>query len=279
MMDKINDLLTVRIVDAISYVHEHILPILTDVEYITREGASAGILTTIDPRAIIIHTQPKSTDTRLIGKGVTFDSGGYSLKQDSQDMFADKAGAILALCFGLKYNIPVSVGFMSNMIGRNTEYVPGSIHKIGRKKVYVADTDAEGRLLLAELLTQSKQAQHCVCVATLTGHASYFLGEGNGGLLHSDNKSLCSKLCVEEHFRLYPAPRYKEYNKVTRIQGAIANCDNAVPDSMYSYAFLRQFHKSVELIDMAAEMLTSRKNYTGWGEAELCAVLGIRTKR
>lgn len=132
--------------------------------------------------------------TAFIGKGVCFDSGGLDLKTASglKPMFLDKSGA--SSCFTafeqivkeqLKINVTVTLGMVENFIGKNS-YRPSDI--IRSKKGYtveIADTDAEGRLVLADCMTWTQQnykVAKIVELSTLTYSCIIALGCDRAGL-------------------------------------------------------------------------------------------------
>jgi len=135
------------------------------------------------PRVIHLSYKPKNPTAKvaLIGKGLTYDSGGLSLKPSDfmVTMKLDKSGAsavlgILQVVSSL--NLPIEVhgfiGAVENMIGGNA-YKPDDVllSKSG-KTIEVRNTDAEGRLVLADLLTYAQQevdADYFIDLATLTG--------------------------------------------------------------------------------------------------------------
>ncbi|MFN8256567.1 MAG: leucyl aminopeptidase [Bacteroidales bacterium] len=124
----------------------------------------------------------------LIGKGIVYDTGGLSLKPtpDSMDyMKCDMAGAAAVACtIGViaKLNLPVNIiGLIpaaENLVS-NTAYVPGDVIKMHNKKtVEVLNTDAEGRLILADALSYASKykPELVIDLATLTGAAAVALG-------------------------------------------------------------------------------------------------------
>jgi len=137
----------------------------------------------------------------LIGKGITFDTGGISLKPSEfmQDMRLDKAGAVTI--FGIiktinDLKLPIEVhavlGFSENMISNNA-YKPGDIIKTRNgKTIEVINTDAEGRILLADLFeyTQDKikNIDLIIDFATLTGSVVGAIGQYSAGLIGHNNK-------------------------------------------------------------------------------------------
>ncbi len=123
----------------------------------------------------------------LVGKGVTFDSGGINLKSDGgEDMHLDKTGACVALYtvllaqkLGLKKNLVAVIPLVENMPS-GTSYKRGDVLTMyGGKTVEVANTDAEGRLILADAIAYAcdKFEPYAVIdIATLTGAACVALG-------------------------------------------------------------------------------------------------------
>lgn len=119
------------------------------------------------PRCVIVHYQGDPSrgdeiDFALVGKGVTFDTGGLNLKPTGfmEDMYGDKGGSCAVigalkgtLELGSNKNIIFACGFAENAIGSSV-YKPGDIIK-GMKglSVEIGNTDAEGRLVLADTFT------------------------------------------------------------------------------------------------------------------------------
>jgi len=154
------------------------------------------------PRVIHIAHKPKKAKAKiaLIGKGLTYDSGGLSLKPSEfmVTMKSDKSGASAVL--GImqivaKLNLPVEVhgfiGAVENMIGGNA-YKPDDvlITKSG-KTVEVRNTDAEGRLVLADMLTFAQEkvdADYFIDLATLTGACVVGLGQYTIGVMGNNSK-------------------------------------------------------------------------------------------
>lgn len=135
----------------------------------------------------------------LLGKGVTFDSGGVSLKsaQDLHEMRGDMAGSATVLSaivaasrLKLKQNIIALMPAAENMPS-GTSYRPGDV--IGSRKgltIEILNTDAEGRLLLADGLDYANvfKPQAVIDIATLTGAATYILGYAGAPILSNNKK-------------------------------------------------------------------------------------------
>ena len=161
----------------------------------------------------------------FIGKGVTFDTGGISLKPSAYmyDMRLDKAGAVTI--FGIiktinDLKLPIEVyamlGFSENMISNNA-YKPGDIIKtrIG-KTIEIMNTDAEGRILLADLFEYSqdkiKKIDYILDYATLTGSVEGAIGQYSAGLIGHNiklkNKMIKVSKKVDEWYVDLPFNRY-----------------------------------------------------------------------
>ena len=136
----------------------------------------------------------------LVGKGVTFDSGGLNLKPgDSMlHMKADMAGAAAVLAtmttlreLGCRVEVHALLGLVENMTGADA-FKPGDIlESFSGKTVEVGNTDAEGRLVLCDLLAYAAQRlkpTRVVDLATLTGACVVALGEGAAGAFTRDDR-------------------------------------------------------------------------------------------
>ena len=142
----------------------------------------------------------KSRPLAFVGKGVTFDTGGYSLKpaRFMEDMTYDMAGsaAVVGLMKSLairkaKINAVGVVGLVENMVSGVAQR-PGDIVKsYSGKTIEVLNTDAEGRLVLADALTYTEKKfkpKFIVDLATLTGAIIVCLGSEYAGLFSNDDK-------------------------------------------------------------------------------------------
>ena len=155
------------------------------------------------PRFVTLRYRPQGRSAKgsvaLVGKGVTFDSGGLSLKpaQGMMAMKIDMAGgaAVLAVMTALKaHRVPVEVtGYIpltDNMTGGDAQR-PGDVFTARNgKTVEVLNTDAEGRLILADALAVAAEEEPdaIIDIATLTGSASAALGTGIAALMATDDK-------------------------------------------------------------------------------------------
>ena len=170
----------------------------------------------------------------FVGKGVCFDTGGYSLKPAKfmEDMTYDMAGS--ATVVGLMKNLAMRkakvnavgvVGLVENMVSGNAQR-PGDIVKsYSGQTIEILNTDAEGRLVLADALTYTEKKykpRFIVDLATLTGAIIVSLGSEYAGLF-SNNEKLSKQLLdagnkVEE--KLWRMPLHKNFDKLINSKNA-----------------------------------------------------------
>lgn len=194
------------------------------------------------PRMIILEHKggnPDVNPTVLVGKAITFDTGGYSLKgvEGIQGMKFDKLGGITVIGFmaaaallKLPFNIVGIVCAAENMISDHA-YRPDDIIKtLSGKTIEIITTDAEGRLVLADGLTYAQtkfKPSKIIDFATLTGGVVVALGNVRAGLF-SNNDDLANKLirngdsCDEKVWRLPLDEEYTEF-----IKGEYADLKNS----------------------------------------------------
>jgi len=199
----------------------------------------------------------KSKPLAFVGKGVTFDTGGYSLKpaRFMEDMTYDMAGS--AAVVGLMKNLAIRkakinavgvVGLVENMVSGIAQR-PGDIVKsYSGKTVEVLNTDAEGRLVLADALsfTEKKfKPKFIVDLATLTGAIIVSLGSEYAGLFSNDDKLsrqiISAGQKVEE--KLWRMPLHKNYDKLINSNNADVQNINYVggAGSTTAAQFLQRF--------------------------------------
>ena len=152
--------------------------------------------------------QKKTAPLALVGKGVTFDTGGYNIKPGVSaggtmgDMKYDMGraaavmGAVMALAQGkAPVNVVGIVGLTENLIDEDA-YLPSEIvTTLSGQTVEIMDTDAEGRLVLADLLTfvqQQYNTKHIIDIATLTGSAMAALGNEYAAVLSNDDRMVAN---------------------------------------------------------------------------------------
>ena len=170
----------------------------------------------------------------FVGKGVTFDTGGYSLKpaRFMEDMTYDMAGsaAVVGLMKNLalrksKINAVGVVGLVENMVSGDAQR-PGDIVKsYSGKTIEVLNTDAEGRLVLADALTFTEKKfkpKFMIDLATLTGAIIVSLGSEYAGLFSNDDKLSKQILNAGENVeeKLWRMPLHKNYDKLMNSKNA-----------------------------------------------------------
>ena len=191
----------------------------------------------------------------VIGKGITFDSGGISIKPSDkmEDMKFDKAGAcamfgILRTAALLKLPLHV-VGlapFTDNMPSGKS-YRPGDIlTAMDGTTIEVNNTDAEGRLVLADALVYAKRYEPdaVVDMATLTGAVVVALGPFASGMMGTDERLLkrLEKAAEATHERVWRLPFYDEYDEMMKSKYAdIKNSGGRAGGAITGGRFLRKF--------------------------------------
>ena len=193
----------------------------------------------------------------FVGKGVCFDTGGYSLKPAKfmEDMTYDMAGsaAVVGLMKNLalrkaKINAVGVVGLVENMVSGNAQR-PGDIVKsYSGKTIEILNTDAEGRLVLADALTFTEEKfkpKFIIDLATLTGAIIVCLGSEYAGLFSNDD-NLSKKIFdagekVEE--KVWRMPLHKNYDKLMNSKNADVQNINYVggAGSTTAAQFLQRF--------------------------------------
>ncbi len=234
-------------------------------------GALLGVAQgSVEPPALIIlryrpEGQPAgSTHLGLVGKGVTFDTGGISIKPaDSMDkMKYDMAGgaavigAMRALA-QLKPAIPVTalIPAVENMPGGRAQRPGDIVTSLSGKTIEVLNTDAEGRLILADAITYAKRlgCTHLVDAATLTGAIVVSLGHIYVGAFGSDEDLTRRVLDAaaaegEKTWRMPLDDDYKEYLKSAFAD--IPNIGGRWGGAVTAAMFLKEFADSTPWVHM-----------------------------
>lgn len=222
----------------------------------------------------------------LVGKGITYDTGGLNLKsRGMEDMVFDKTGAMLAIAVSIVTGIPALVAFSDNCV-TNLDYYAGQVIKTKRgTKVFIKDTDAEGRILLGGLLEEVDPKVTAITLATLTGAAHGFMGERGGALVHSTNTELLAALIepfMGNRSKLFPAPVLDSNKKIilSKIKGAdIENLGHTYGrGSQAGYEFLRYIHPKLVHVDIAAMMHDANHNALGWGIEDIKGLIKLVEK-
>jgi len=157
-----------------------------------------------EPRVVILRyfgdAKNKKNVLGLVGKGITFDSGGYDLKpsQYLQCMKFDMSGAAVVCATFLslvqkksKINVVAVACLTENAIGGHATLTESVVTSMSGKTVEINNTDAEGRLVLADGITyaiQREKATKIITVATLTGACVLALGENTTGVMTNNRE-------------------------------------------------------------------------------------------
>ncbi|MDX1512651.1 MAG: leucyl aminopeptidase [Gammaproteobacteria bacterium] len=193
----------------------------------------------------------------LVGKGVTFDSGGISIKPAAamDEMKYDMCGA--ASVFGavkavaelkLKLNVVAVIPATENLPGGNASK-PGDIYtSMSGQTVEILNTDAEGRLILCDALTYASryEPQVVIDVATLTGACVIALGSHASGLFTNDERLAKELLKAGEYSgdRAWRLPLWEEYSKQLESNFAdMANVGGRDAGAITAASFLSKFTK------------------------------------
>ena len=242
-----------------------------------------------EPRFIILEYQGggKGAPIVLAGKGVTFDSGGLNVKPgDSMyEMHMDMSGGaavihavVLAAKLGVKKNVVGLVPAVENMPS-GSSYHPGDVlRSMSGKTIEVLNTDAEGRVILADALTYASRYKPrlIVDIATLTGAALVALGQHASAFMTKDPNliPLFMELGEESGDYVWPLPLWDEYEEY--IKGTFGDVSNLPSSGNTRYGgtinggmFFYQFAKEYPFvhIDIAPRMTTIPSDVLAKGAA------------
>jgi leucyl aminopeptidase len=196
----------------------------------------------------------------LVGKGITFDTGGISLKPQSsalsriEDMRYDMSGASAVMHvlkaaaeLKLKLNIAGVMPCTENMPSGKA-YKPGDVLKAyNGKTIEVISTDAEGRLILADAMSYAVEKYRpsaLVDIATLTGAVAIALGKAATGMMGSSPElmGLMKKAGAETGERVWQLPLYEDYKELIKSKFAdLKNSGNGEAGTATAGMFLKEF--------------------------------------
>jgi leucyl aminopeptidase len=239
----------------------------------------------VDARLIVLRYRPSGasgTHLGFVGKAVTFDTGGISIKAAAkmQEMKFDMSGgaavieSMAAIAeLGLPVRITAVVPSTENMPSGHAMKPGDIVTAMNGKTIEVNNTDAEGRLILADALCVAVEegAERIVDLATLTGAILYALGHTYAGLFSNDD-DWCSQVtaaCDATGELGWRMPLHPEFFELTK--GQYADLTNAseqrVAMSSYAAEFLRQFvdGRPWVHIDIAGTAWGTSRNYVGKG--------------
>ena len=238
-----------------------------------------------EPKFVVMEYKGKAEKPIvLVGKGVTFDTGGLSLKPEQymNEMHMDMSGGAaaihaIALVAKLKINkhIVALIPAVENMPS-GSSYRPGDILRtMSGKTIEVLNTDAEGRIILADALTYAKKFEPCLVIdiATLTGAAMGALGQRASAIFTKE--MALAKQMSEAGERagdyVWQLPLWDEYAE--EIQGTFGDIINtgktryggAITAAMFLYEFAKELKCPWVHIDMAPRMTSIEGDYLAKG--------------
>ncbi|MFL6196898.1 MAG: leucyl aminopeptidase family protein [Thermoanaerobaculia bacterium] len=216
---------------------------------------AVGMGSAHEPRLVRLRWGGRGPRIALVGKGVTFDTGGISIKPaaDMEDMKYDKCGACSVLGIiravadlGLPVRLSVYAPFAENMLGSKA-YRPSDIVRCyNGKTVEITNTDAEGRMILADAMAWAAEDEpdSLIEYSTLTGACVVALGHQAAGLFTPD-EDLASELLAagqEEGERLWRLPLYPEFlEEMKGVHADLRNSAGRWGGASLAAAFLGQF--------------------------------------
>jgi len=219
--------------------------------------ATVGRSASNEPRFIVLEHRGggEAAPVVLVGKAVTFDSGGISIKPTAgmEDMKFDMSGGAAVLgamgtvgALELPLNVVALVPATENLPGGGA-FKPGDVLEMhSGKTVEIVTTDAEGRLILADALSYARRYEPSAVVdcATLTGACVVALGAHASGLMGNDEDLIAEVQAAGETTaeKAWPLPLFKEYTE--QIKGDTADIKNSGGrggGALTAGAFLKEF--------------------------------------
>ena len=219
--------------------------------------AAVGRSASNEPRFIVLEHRKggDASPVVLVGKAVTFDSGGISIKPTAgmEDMKFDMSGGAAVLGameavgdLDLPLNVVALVPATENLPGGDA-FKPGDVLTMGSgKTVEIVTTDAEGRLILADALYYARRYEPGAVIdcATLTGACYVALGDHASGLMGNDEDLMAEVRAAGESAgeRAWPLPLFDEYTE--QIKGDTADIKNSggrYGGALTAGAFLKEF--------------------------------------
>ena len=232
--------------------------------------------------------KPKDAPLAFIGKGVTFDTGGISIKpaQGMEDMKGDMGGAacVAGLMMALakrkaKVNVVGAIGIVENMPDGKAQRPGDIVTSMSGQTIAVLNTDAEGRLVLADVLWYIQdrfKPRFMIDLATLTGAILVALGKEHAGLF-SNNDELAQRLSEAGYAtgeKVWRMPLAPEYDRIIDHDVAdVKNTGGRHAGSITAAQFLQRFVNNVPWahLDVAGTAMDAPRNAInpswgpGWG--------------
>jgi len=246
-----------------------------------------------EPPALIVvrykpATAPKTGDhLGLVGKGVTFDTGGVSIKpaEGMEKMKYDMAGGAAVLgamqaIAQLKPAIPVTalIPAVENMVGSRAQRPGDIVTSLSGKTIEVLNTDAEGRLILVDALTYAQRlgCTHLVDAATLTGAIVVALGHVNIGAFTNHDEMLGRVMAAakSEGEKMWHMPLDDDYKELLKSAFAdLANIGGRYGGAVSAAWFLKEFVGETPWVHLdiaGTAWLDEAKPYMAKGPTGVC---------
>ena len=251
-------------------------------------GALLGVAQGSDepPKLIVLRYRgdqsEEADDLGLVGKGITFDSGGLDIKTASgmATMKGDMAGgaAVISAMKAIgqlkpKANVTAVVAATENMPGGRAQRPGDVVRTMNGKTIEIGNTDAEGRLVLADAVAYARSlgVSHIVDVATLTGAIVVALGKLCTGAFGNDQEFTDRVIAAGNHVgeRVWQLPTYDEYRELYRSEIAdISNVGGRGAGSIVGAQIIGEFSEGTPWVhlDIAGTSSTaSTKGYNPKG--------------
>jgi leucyl aminopeptidase len=249
------------------------------------------------PRLVELRYRPRSSrrHVALVGKGVTFDTGGIDLKRGAgmdgmKDDMAGAAAILAAITAAAELGLPTAVTailpLVENMPGGSAMRPGDVIRARNGTTIEVTNTDAEGRLILADGLALAAEARPdaIVDLATLTGSVVYGLGLGCTGVFGNTPALTAEVLAAADRAGELACelPLLEDYRRFLDSEVAdLVNATNEPGDSVQAALFLREFVAGTPWVhlDIAGPATAKEARYyqpkgaSGWGVRTLLAFL------
>ena len=244
-------------------------------------GALLGVARGSDqpPKLIVLRysgdPDDSSGDLGLVGKGITFDTGGISIKPAGgmEDMKGDMAGgaSVIAAMKAIgrlkpRINVTGLIAATENMPGGSAQRPGDIVRSMSGKTIEVINTDAEGRLVLADALHYARQkgVTRMVDIATLTGAVVVALGHACSGVMGNDQTLIDQVMKAGETTgeRVWQLPMYADYKE--QIKSNVADMKNTggrPAGSITAAQFLAEFAEDTPWahLDIAGTYLSDKE--------------------
>jgi leucyl aminopeptidase len=245
-----------------------------------------------EPRVVVMQwygaKSRRAKPLAFLGKGVTFDTGGISIKPAGgmEDMKGDMAGAacvvgLMRALAGRKaaVNVVGVIGVVENMVSGNAQRPGDIVTSMSGQTVEVLNTDAEGRLVLADVMTYTQdrfKPKLVIDLATLTGAIIVALGKEHAGLFATDDKLAADIIAAGQATgeKVWRMPLDRAYDKMLDSKNAdMKNIGGRNAGAITAAHFIGRFVKGIPWahIDVAGVAMDSTRNdinqgwASGWG--------------